>query len=418
MHRQSSQKSWFASFTKSNRIDRSRGVLITLFAFLALCMAAVSQESTPNTAYQAELERLWKLHPTLALGSPAPDFNLIGVDGKKHSLSEYKDSKLLAIIFTCPHCPAAQLYEDRIKKMVDEYRPKGVAFVAIQPNAPAAAAMRELNYTDVDDSLEGMIIRAKHRNFNFPFLYDGDTQEVVEKYGPKATPHAFVFDEARKLQFEGRIDDNMRPEAVKTHDLRNALDALLSGQPVAVPHTAVFGCATKWISQIEGKQKENKQLESLPVKLEVATAEELKKLRTNPTGKLLMINFWATWCGPCVEEFPDLLKTYFWYRSRGFELVTVSTDVPEAKDAVMKFLEKERSVVRNLQFASEDTYGLQAAFDPKWESGVPFTIVIAPDGKVIYRAEGEVNLLELRRTILANLPDGGYPGNAAYWAKK
>jgi hypothetical protein len=119
-----------------------------------------------------------------------------------------------------------------------------------------------------------------------------------------------------------------------------------------------------------------------------------------------------------VEEFPDLLNTYFWYRSRGFELVTVSTDVPEAKDAVMKFLEKERSVVRNLQFASEDTYGLQAAFDPKWESGVPFTIVIAPDGKVIYRAEGEVNLLELRRTILANLPDGGYPGNAAYWAKK
>jgi hypothetical protein len=84
----------------------------------------------------------------------------------------------------------------------------------------------------------------------------------------------------------------------------------------------------------------------------------------------------------------------------------------------MKVLQEEHATTRNLQFASEDTYAMQAAFDPKWDSGVPFTIVLAPDGKVIYQETGEVHLLALRRAILANLPDKGYVGNAAYWASK
>ncbi|HMF78051.1 MAG TPA: redoxin family protein [Bryobacteraceae bacterium] len=357
-----------------------------------------------------------KAHPTLAIGSQAPDFNLPGVDGRKHKLSEYKNFPFLAILFTCNHCPTAQLYEGRVKSLVEEYRPKGVGFVAIQPNAPAAASARELNYTDVDDTLDGMMIRAKHRHFDFPYLYDGDTQSTAEAYGPKATPHIFIFDKDRKLQFEGRIDNNQRESLVKTQDTRAALDDMIAGKPVAVPKTAVFGCATKWKDQVEMKQRETKLFQSQPVDLEMATPEVLQKLRSNPTGKTLMINFWATWCGPCVEEFHDLLDTYLWYRSRDFELVTVSTNTPDEKADVLKFLKDEHSGVRNLLFSSDDTYALQAAFDSKWDSGVPFTIVIAPDGKVIYREAGEVHLLKLRRAILATLPEKGYIGNNAYWA--
>ena len=325
---------------------------------------------------------------------------------------------MLAIVFTCNHCPTAQLYESRIKKLAEDYRGNGVTLIAIEPNDPEAVRPSELGYTDVSDSLEDMKIRAEYRNFNFPYLYDGATQAVARAYGPKATPHVFIFDEQLHLRYEGRVDNSQRESLVKTQDARNAIDALLAGQPVPVPHTGVFGCSTKWKSKHAGRMEELAKIEAEPVKLEAASADDLKKLRTNPTGKVLLVNFWATWCGPCVSEFPDLETTYRMYRGRDFDYVTVSANLPDERPGVLHALEKQHATSRNLQFASEDTYAMQAAFDPKWEAGVPFTVLLAPGGKVLYQKQGEVDILELRRAILANLPDPDYLGHRAYWATK
>ena len=355
-------------------------------------------------------------HPILAIGSPAPDFSLPGIDGKTHSLADYKDSRLLVIIFTCNHCPTAQLYETRIKRLVDDYRDKGVAFVAIEPNNPAAIRLDELGYTDVSDSFEEMKIRAAYRHFNFPYLYDGDTQKVAEAYGPQATPHIFIFDQARKLRYEGRIDNSQRESLVKTRDARNALDALLAGRDVAVPHTGVFGCSTKWIAKEAGRTQELKRIEAEPVKLDLVSADGLKKLRQNGTGKVLVVDFWATWCGPCVHEFPDLEDTYRMYRLRDFDFVTVSANMPDERAGVLKILERLHATGRNLLFGSDDTQAMQAAFDPAWQSAVPYTVVLAPDGKVLYEEHGEVDILKMRRVILGNLPDPDYIGHRAYWA--
>jgi thiol-disulfide isomerase/thioredoxin len=357
-------------------------------------------------------------HPTLPIGSPAPDFSLPGIDGKTHKLSEYSKAPILAIVFTCNHCPTAQLYEDRIKKLAGDYRSKGVTLVAIQPNDPEAVRLSELGYTDVSDTLDEMVIRAKYRNFNFPYLYDGETQSVSRAYGPKATPHIFIFDKERKLRYEGHIDNSQRESLVKTQEARAALDAMIAGKPVAVAHTAVFGCSTKWKSKIAGRMEELKKIETEPVNLEAATAADLKKLRSNPTDKVVVVNFWATWCGPCMAEFQDIENTYRMYRQRDFDLVMVSTNLPDEKPGVIKALNKQHASSRNLQFASDDTYAMQAAFDPKWEAGVPYTIVLAPGGKVIYQKQGEVDILELRRAVLANLPDPDYIGHRAYWASK
>jgi peroxiredoxin len=357
-------------------------------------------------------------HPTLAIGSPAPDFSLPGIDGKTHTLAEYQNSQLLAIVFTCNHCPTAQLYETRIKKLVDDFQTKSVAFVAIEPNDPQAIRLSELGYTDVSDSLEEMKIRAAYRHFNFPYLYDGDTQAVSRAYGPKATPHIFIFDKERKLRYEGRVDDSQRASLVKSQDARNAIDALLAAKPVTVAHTPAFGCSTKWKSKIDSQLDELKKIEVEPVKVAMATAADLKTLRSNPTGKVLLVNFWATWCGPCLTEFPDLESTFRMFRLRDFSLVTVSTNLPDENVGVIKVLQAQHASNRNLQFATEDTYGLQAAFDAHWEAGVPFTMVIAPGGKVLYQKQGEVDILEVRRIILANLENDTYVGHPGYWAEK
>ncbi|MGO9239613.1 MAG: redoxin family protein [Bryobacteraceae bacterium] len=357
-------------------------------------------------------------HPTLAIGSTAPNFALPGIDGHTHKLADYARAKVLVVIFTCNHCPTAQLYETRIKQLVSDYQSKGVAFVAIDPNSPEAVRLDELGYTDVGDSLEDMKIRAAYRHFNFPYLYDGATQSVANAYGPKATPHVFIFDAQRKLRYEGRIDSSQRESLVKTRETRDAIDALLAGRPVAVEHTGVFGCSTKWLSKKTSQLDYLHKVEAEPVTVSDAAAADLKKLRTNPTEKVLLVNFWATWCGPCTAEFPDLLTTWRMYRGRNFDVVTVATNLPDERPGVLRFLERQHASTRNLQFASDDTYAMQAAFDAKWEAGVPFSMLIAPGGEVLYQQIGDVDILELRRIILAHLSDADYLGHRAYWASK
>jgi peroxiredoxin len=354
------------------------------------------------------------LHPILELGSPAPGFSLPGVDGQLHKLSDYAASPVLVIVFMCNHCPIASLYENRIQKLADEYGPKGVAVVAIQPNDPEAIRVDELDSADTSDSLDEMKIRAQYKHLRYPYLYDGETQSVAQALGPQATPHVFVFDQERKLRYQGRFDDSYRAELVKTRDARNAIEALLAGKPVAVPQTGVFGCSTKWKEKQEARLADQKKIEAEAVRLELASAEDLKKLRANATGKLLLVSFWATWCGPCVHEFPEVETTYRMYRVRDFDLVTVSTNMPDERAGVLKMLEKQHASSRNLLFGTDDTFALQAAFDPRWRTGVPYTVLIAPGGKIVYERQGDIDFLELRRTILANMP-ADYIGFQKYW---
>jgi peroxiredoxin len=353
-------------------------------------------------------------HPILPLGSPAPDFSLPGVDGKTHNLADYASSPILVVVFTCNHCPIAQMYERRIQQLESDYRDRGVAVVAIQPNNPKAIRIDELDSSDISDSLDEMKIRFAYKNLHYPYLYDGETQSVARAYGPQATPHVFIFDKDRKLRYEGRMDNSYRMEMVNTQDARNAIDALLANREVPVKKTGVFGCSTKWQEKEASRLESLRKIDEQPIKLEMATASDLKILRTNPAKHMLLISFWATWCGSCIDEFSDLEDTYQMYKVRDLDLVTVSANMPDEKTGVQKMLEKKRATGRSLLFASNDTAALQTAFDPAWESAVPYTVLLDPNGKVLYKNLGTVDVLELRRTILANLPSD-YIGFNQYW---
>ena len=169
-------------------------------------------------------------HPILAIGSPAPDFSLPGVDGKTHRLADYASSPVLVVVFTCNHCPIAQMYEQRIEQLQADYRERGVAVVAIQPNDPKAIRIDELDSSDISDTLDEMKLRVAYRHLTYPYLYDGETQSVTHAFGPQATPHVFVFDKERKLRYEGRMDNSYRIELVKMQDARNAVEAVLAGR--------------------------------------------------------------------------------------------------------------------------------------------------------------------------------------------
>jgi thiol-disulfide isomerase/thioredoxin len=356
--------------------------------------------------------------PVLKIGAKAPDFVLPNpVDGKTYSLEDFKYAKALVIVFTCNHCPTAEMYEGRIKQIAADYRDKGVALVAIQPNG--LIGYSERSHDDLGDSPEEMKIRSEYRDFNFPYLYDGETQAVARQYGPIATPHVYVFDQQRILRYTGHVDNNVREKLVTRREARDAIDAVLAGKPVAVETTPVIGCVTKWKRPGEGAVEKQGYSSATwlkkPVVLEMAGADTLAALRKNETGKFLVVNFWATWCEPCREEFPELLAIAQMYQKRPFQLVTVSTNYPDEKKAVQAFLEEQHAVTRNLIFGSTDPYPLIGAFDKSWNGGVPFTMVIGLQGEVLYSSLGSIDALEIRRTLLRNFPDDEYVGVQEYF---
>src|SRR6185369_2262458 len=353
--------------------------------------------------------------PVLAIGSAAPDFCLQGIDDQKHCLKDYAASKILVLVFTCNHCPTAQLYESRVKQLNEDYKNRGVALVAIEANKPEAVRLDELGYTDVGDSFEDMKIRAKFRGFDYPYLYDGETQSVSKAYGPTATPHLFIFDGERKLRNEGRLDNNPRDNYVTRKDAREAIDSLLAGKPVEVAKTPSVGCSTKrWFKEADGK-KELSKIEAQPVDVNPASADDLKSLRKNSTGKLVLVDFWATWCAPCIADFPELQTMYRMYGHRAFDLVTVSINYPDERAGVLSALTKQHATSKNLMLGSTDIYSLIAAFDPQWNAAVPYTVLIKPDGEIVYQHQGAIDALELRRAIIANIVDDNYMGHQAYW---
>lgn len=339
-------------------------------------------------------------YSTLPIGAPAPDFNLPGVDGRNWKLADFKDARILAVLFTCNHCPTAQYYEERVKQLVSEYKDKGVAWVAIMPNDPHSVRLDELGWTDVSDSFEEMKIRAKQKDFNFPYLFEGDRTGVSRAYGPVATPHLFLFDTNRELRYAGRIDDSEREQFVKVHDARQALDALLAGKQPPVAQTKVVGCSVKWAGKSDLVKAYMAKLAGEPVAVSAVDAAGLSALRKNESGKFRLVNFWATWCAPCVAEFGEFVTMNRMYRHRDFELVTVSMNRPDEEKAVLEFLRKEQASNKNLIFDSPDRDKLIDAFDPEWQGAVPYTVLLSPEGKVLYRELGSIDPLAVKRAVV------------------
>lgn len=345
---------------------------------------------------------------TLGIGSKAPDFSLPGVDDKTRSLKSFEKARALLVIFSCNHCPTAQAYEDRIIALAKDYKPRGVEVVMISPNATKALNYSELGYSDMGDSFEEMKVRAADKAFNFPYLYDGDNQKTALAYGPVATPHCFLFDSNRILKYTGRIDGSEKPGSGHGEDIRDAIDAVLSGQPVKNPVTKVFGCSVKWSWKDEYTRKLYKQWAELPVTIEELSVEGIRQLLSNKTDKLRLINIWATWCGPCTMEFPDLVIIDRMYRGRPFEFITISADKQAKKGDALKFLKEHQASNKNYIFNKDDVYELIETVGNDWQGAIPFTILIEPGGKIVYKNQGMIDPHQMKKIIVENKYIGRY----------
>lgn len=345
---------------------------------------------------------------TLEIGQQAPTFSLKGTDGNIYSLNSFANAKVLVVIFSANHCPTAQAYEDRLISITSDYKPKGVQVVMISSNNNLALNLSELGYTDLGDTYEDMIIRYTDKKFNFPYLYDSDDQKTALAYGPVATPHAFVFDSARQLQYVGRIDQSDKPGRGNGEDLRNAIDAVLAGNRPNLQTTKVFGCSMKWLWKKEITEQLYKKWAALPVTIDEISVEGVKELIQNKGQKLRLINVWATWCGPCTMEFPDLVTIDRMYRARDFEFISISTDKLERKDKALVFLKEQQASNKNYIFSESNIYQFIESVDADWKGALPYTLLIVPGGKIVYRQQGSIDPLKLKKMIVDHPMLGRY----------
>jgi peroxiredoxin len=353
----------------------------------------------------------------LKIGDAAPDFSLRGVDGKTYTLADFRDAPLLMVIFLSNHCPYSHAAENRLLPVAAEMKPRGLAVVAINPNHPDAVRIDELGYSKYNDSYEEMKLYAKEKGFTFPYLYDGEQQTTAKAYGCLATPHVFLFDRERKLRYMGRFDDSRFADAasVTSPDARNAVEALLSGRPVPVEATKPVGCSTKWLAHKTDIAQAEEQWKSAPVDIEQIDAIAASALARNGTKKVRLINIWATWCVPCVKEFPGLVSLSRRLGNRDFELITISVDDPKDEAKVKSFLERQHVALpnrvrrslssenrhtNNYLFTGANLETLLKALDPEAPGPVPHTVLISPEGKILYSHAGELDITALQSKIL------------------
>lgn len=357
---------------------------------------------------------------TLAIGDAAPDFSLPGIDGRTYRLSDFAGPDVLMVLFTSNHCPTSHGIERRLQRLRDELKDRSFGLVAINPNHPDGLSLNELGYGEYDDSFEDMKLYAAGLGWNFPYLYDGEQQRIARAYGCLATPHVFIFDRNRRLRYAGRFDDSrfVEEDSVKSPDARNAIFALLEGSPVPVERTKPQGCSTKWREKKERADALEASWTKLPVTLDRIDAAGVNALRANATGKVRLINVWASWCAPCVEEFPDLvaIKRQFGGRESEFEVITISLDAPKDEAKALAFLQRQGAGLTDRELASvqqegrtsnhylftgADQESLAAVLDADWPGPIPHTVLIAPGGKILWRHNGKIEHAAARSAVVS-----------------
>jgi peroxiredoxin len=377
-------------------------ILLTLSFCLALSATAVAQ---PQVTAQ----------PARGIGQPAPGFTLKDLNAGERSLGDYR-GQIAVIVFLSTECPFSNAYIDRLKAVARDYSKKGVVLLGINSN-PA-------------ESRDRISEHARENGLDFTILKD-EGSRVADLYGATRTPEVFVVDAHGALHYRGRIDNSKDVARVKRGDLREALDELLAGKPVSVAETKSFGCPIKmarkpaaaggtgqssWIRESSDgsqaaprfassfvqqkkaapKRAAAKKPNNFKPNISLLKPADFNKFKDSVKGKVLVINFWATWCGPCVVEFPEFVALDAKYRDKGVKIVGITADEPyDLNTKVVAFLKEQKAPFQNFLQDTDEPQEMIDIVYKDWQGTLPATFVYDKEGNLVYKRFGIIDREEL-----------------------
>lgn len=365
---------------------------------------------------------------TLPIGQPAPDFALKDLNGDKHALKDER-GKITVIAFLSVQCPISNAYNERIRELAADYARQNVSFLAINSSA--------------NENVAEIKAHAEKQGFQFPLLKDKGNK-VADLYHAERTPEIFVVDAQGILRYHGRIDNHHLPIHVKTHDLRNALNELLAGKPVSVPEAKALGCVIKREQAAQHGTRSGSdrvslgQSYNLPLSYPGATASgtafmpqrrtgptakkpmtkakpansgvpsnlallkpaDFPKLRDSYKGKVIVLNFWATWCAPCVAEMPEFIKLDADYRGKGVQVIAISADdTTDLKTLVARFVKEKGMTFPVYVQDTDDPQQMIDLINKDWPGVLPATFIYDRQGNLILSRFGIIDRELLVNTV-------------------
>ncbi len=341
---------------------------------------------------------------TAAVGKAAPDFALKDLKGLSHSITAYR-GKIVVLSFLSTGCPFSIAYQERLRAIARDYAGRQVVLIGINSN-PA-------------EPVEAIRAHAQKNGLEFPILKD-EGSRIADLYAATRTPEVYVLDGEGVVRYHGRIDNSKDPARVKRSDLRAALDELLAGAPVSVAETKSFGCPIKMIRPVEAPQQEAEatavrlpafangfvpqQKKPAPKRKPAAAKSnfvahvallkpaEFAKFKESTKGQVLVLNFWATWCGPCVAEFPEFVALDAQYKTKGVKVVGISADeVTDLKTKVTAFLKEQKAAFQNFVQDTDDPQQMIDVVDKEWQGALPTTFVFDKQGTLVFKKYGIIN---------------------------